>query len=189
MRVVTPHGFGEVESLDEQQISVTLDQVFLEQNPILLDREQVFLFSDWTIVRVLNITAHGWFSNLQFYPSKESAEAQLSMPSPPDETRFFLDLESGRYTCNRSLGLLVNGPLEIAPWVDRWAEERSVTHRLIEEARIAFRRDKERLAGSTGIQASALLEQEGGGTILAFYLAVAPPQGVIYDREFDLQLY
>jgi len=189
MRVVTHLGFGEVENLDEQHISVLLDEAFLGQNPMTLSKEEVFLFSDWAIVKVLNITAHGWFSNLQFYPSKESAEAQLSKPSPPDETTFFLDLESGRFTCNRQLGLLVKGPLWIQPWIDRWTEEQSTPFTYIHEALTAFQMAKESLAGSMGIQASALLEREGGGTVLAFYVAIAPPQGVIFEKEFKLQFY
>ena len=89
MRVVTRFGFGEAESLDQAPIAVLLDKPFLGQPKMHLEKGEVFIFSEWAVVRVLNIMGRGLFSNLQFYGSRASAAARLNFPAPPDETAFF----------------------------------------------------------------------------------------------------
>lgn len=197
MRVVTPFGFGETIGLEEKEtlanqkfITVILDKPFLDQTQMRLEKGEVFLFSDWAIVRVLNITAHGWFSNLQFHDSQASAEMTLTSPTPPDETTFFLNLQSGRFRVNRDLGMLAQHSLIMKPWVDRWAEERTENFNLIAEARKAFRKEKESIAGTSGgIEAFVHLDSEGGGNILGLYLVVPSPHGVIFEKEFEFKLH
>ena len=114
----------------------------------------------------------------------------FATPTPPDETTFFLNLQSGRFKLNRDLGILAQHSLILRPWVDRWAEERTETFDYISEAREAFRREKEKIAGTSGgIEAVMHLDSEGGGNILGFYLIVPPPLGIIFEREFALKLY
>jgi len=197
MRVITPFGFGETVGLEEKEkledqksIEVILDKPFLEQTQMKLEKGEVFLFSDWAVVRVLNVTAHGWFSNLQFHNSQAGAEAMLIIPTPPDETTFFLNLQSGRFKVNRNLGIVAQHSLIMKPWVDRWAEERTEIFDLISEARKAFRKEKESIAGtSEGIEAFVHLDSEGGGNILGFYLVVPSPNGVIFEKEFEFKLH
>ena len=189
MRVVTPFGFGETINLKEKFIIVALDKPFLDQDQMGLEKGEVFLFSNWATIKVLNITAHGWFSNLQFHESRASAEMILASPTPPDETTFFLDLQFGRFRVNRDLGILAQHSLIMKPWVDRWAEERTKTFGLISEARKAFHKEKDSVAGTSGgIEAFVHLDGEGGGNILGFYLIVPPPHGVIFEKEFKFKL-
>jgi hypothetical protein len=197
MRVVTPFGFGETVGLKEKEIlvnqgpiTVILDKPFLNQNQVRLEKGEVFLFSDWAVIKVLNITGHGWFSNLQFYNSKADAETMLVLPTPPDETTFFLNLQSGRFGVNRHLGILAQYSLILKPWVDRWAKERTETFKYISEAREAFRKEKNSISGTSGgIEVVVHLDSEGGGNILGFYLVVPSPPGVIFEKEFELKLH
>jgi len=189
MRVITQFGFGEAESLEQEFIEVILDKPFLDENRIDLRKGEVFLFSDRAVLRVLNITGSGWFSNLQFCDSL-AAEAIVTLPTPPDETTFFLDLTKGIFRVNRRLGLFAQNSLIMKPWVDRWAREEAETFNFISEARKAFQDEKEKIAGTSGgIEAFVHLDMEGGGNILSFYLVVPLPQGVIFEKEFKFKLH
>ena len=190
MRVVTQFGFGEAESLNQESVAVILDEPFLDQKRMNLEKGEIFLFSEWAVLKVLNITGHGWFSNLQFYDFQASAEAMLTIPTPPDETSFFLNLQTGRFKVSRHLGILAQHSLIMKPWVDRWARERTETFNLISEAREAFRKEKESIAGTSGgIEAFVHLDSEGGGNILGFYLVVPSPNGVIFEKDFKFKLH
>jgi len=192
MKIITPFGFGKTVGLagvslaDQESITVNLDKPFLGKTKTTLEKGQVFLFSDWAVIRVLNISGHGWFSNLQFYGSKASAEATLAIPTPPDETTFFLNLRSGKFKVNRRLGIMAENSLIMKPWIDRWAEERTATFDSVSKARKAFREEIKRSAGTGGgIAASVHVDSAGGENIIGFYLLVPPPQGVIRIEEFN----
>lgn len=189
MRVITPFGFGETASLKESPITVVLDEPFLDQKQIGMDKREVFLFSPWAVVKVLNIMGHGWFSNLQFHGSRAEAEMMLDFPSPPDETTFFLDLDSGSFKVNRDLGILAQNSFIMKLWVDRWAKEHTETFAFISKARESFREEKKESGGTTGgIEAFIHLDGEGGGNVLGFYLLITVPRGVVFEKEFDFKL-
>lgn len=186
MRVITHLGLGEVEDWpsEETQVTVLLDKPFLGENPILLSKTEVFLLSDTVVVRVLNVTGIGWLSNMQFHDSPMEAREFLIHPTPPDETTFFLDLKSGEFEVNRELGFVVGKVLWLQPWLDRWAPERSrYDFGDVYPAIKAFENDKKKLAGATGIHGSMLLDIENS-RLVWLYLAVAPPQGVIFEKKF-----
>lgn len=191
-RVITAFGIGTIVeefSSGFEAVRVTLDKPFLGESQIRMGKNEVFLFSDWAIVKVINIAGHGCFSNLQFCDSQVSAEAMLDFSTPPDETIFFLDFQSGRFRVNHQLGLLARHSIIIKPWVDRWAPERTESFNLIAQACEEFLVEKESLAGTTaGIGAFVHLGSEGGGNILGFYIAIPSPQGVIFEKEFELKL-
>ena len=114
----------------------------------------------------------------------------LAIPTPPDETTFFLNLQFGRFRVNRDLGILAQRSLIMKPWVDRWAKERTEVFDYISEARKAFRKEKEGIAGTSGgIEALVHLDSAGGGNILGFYLVVPSPHGMIFEKEFEFKLY
>jgi len=194
MKAITPFGFGRV-NLKEREfltnrgsVAVALETPFLGNKLMDLTRDEVFIFSDWAAVRVLNITAHGLFSNLQFYESRASAEALLTAPVPPDETILFLDLQSGRFKINHRFGVLTKSII-IRPWVDRWAKEMTTPFELITNAREAFRKETKETAGTSGGIATVIhLDTEGRGNILGFCLTVPPPLGVVFQKEFALKI-
>jgi len=184
-RVITPFGFGRAGEINQQgKVSVQLDEPFLGKNPLMLDSiGQVFLFSDSAIIRVLNISGAGLFSNLQFHLSPPDWQWAFQNSSPPDETKFLLDLDHGVFTANRQLGFLAQDYLALYPWVDRWGPERTVTYEHMAEAVNGFADQRENLCGATGIHASLLLDIQLK-RILWFYLTINPPQGVIYEEKF-----
>jgi len=195
MRIITQFGFGEANveggSLSGQKVMVNLDEPFQGQSQIGLWEGECFLFSDWVIVKVLNVAGHGVFSNLQFYASKADAEALLALPTPPDETIFLIDLQSGGFKTNHPLvGLSVQFQYSffMRPWLDRWAEERTETFNLISEARKKFRNEVESIAGAVGIS-SLIHFDRYSENVLGFCLVVPPPQGVIFKKEFEFKLH
>lgn len=182
MRVITPFGFGEVEKLPESgSITVDLEQSFLGKSSMWLDRiSQVFPFTDFAVVRVLNITGSGWFSNLQF---QRESQPYPSVFTPPDETTFLLHVLTGHFSVDRELGILAQKFLWIQPWVDRWSVERSTPLDDGDVARAVFDVERKRTVGSLGIQASILLDMRAQ-KISRFCLMIAPPQGVVYEKAW-----
>lgn len=99
VKVITRFGVGSVEKfpIEEPVALVSLQTSSLNQptiSTISLSRSEIFALTPWAIVRILNISWKGWFSNIQFHGSLEDAQRCLLSPSPPDETTFFLDLVS-----------------------------------------------------------------------------------------------
>lgn len=185
MRVITRHGLGEVTNFPREGIhlSVRLDKPVCGKNNIQLVGEEIFLLSDYAVIRVLNITSAGWFSNLQFWPSLEEANKMLSLFAPPDETTVVLNLEDGTFKVNRQLGLLAQDFLTLYPWVDRWAAERSAFDEDRIKAVRVFRNMKDNTIGSTGIQATALLDVSAK-KIISFYLLTELLCGPVLSKDF-----
>ncbi len=194
IRVITAFGIGTIVegSLSgHEAIIVSLDKPFLDKNQIRMGEKEVFPFSDWVIVKVLNVAGHGVFSNLQFYTSKADAEVMLTLPTPPDETIFLIDLQSGGFKTNHPLGLFAQPQQSffMRPWLDRWAKERTTeTFNLISEARKAFRKEIANTAGAVGISSFIHLDSQDGN-VLGFCLIVPPPHGVIFEKEFEFKLH
>jgi len=185
VKVITHFGIGSVEKfpIEEPVATVSLQKPFLNQETITLSRGEVFALTPWAIVRVLNISGRGWFSNIQFHLNSETAKQCLLLPSPPDETTFFLDLLSEDIAVNRALGILAHDFLWIKPWLDRWGQEENETFEDRELAISSFQRGKEAIAGATGVHTQALLDMRSK-KVLWFYIAIAPPEGVIVERKF-----
>ncbi len=185
VKVITHFGIGSVEKfpIEEPVATVSLQKPFLSQETVILSREEVFALTPWAVVRVLNVSGKGWFSNIQFHLSSESAQQYLFLPSPPDETTFFLDLQSQEVMVTRELGVLARDFLWIKPWLDRWGQEGSETFKDREFAITLFERSKEAIAGATGIHSQALLDMRSK-KVLWFYITIAPPEGVIVEKMF-----
>lgn len=185
MRVITSFGFGEVENCDGEHAEVTLDEAFLDERKVTLDCiSEISLFSPFAVVRVLNVSGAGWLSNLRFHPTSDSCMSIFKQSTPPDETSFFLNLETGDAISNRTLGLLAQDFLWIQPWLDRWDIERSETFQDKHTALESFRAHKEQLAGTSGgISANVLLDTQSK-KMLHFHLSVTPPQGIIFSKDF-----
>ncbi|GEM_PF-4141000 len=149
MRVITPFGFGDIsESRRTGNVQVELDQPFLGDKVMTLDAgSQVFPFTEVAVARILNISGAGWFSNLQFH---KAPKEQFFLPTPPDETTFFLSLASGDFLVNRELGTLAQKALWIQPWVDNHSlkgdakERHTSTLPPYEKTKIPEKRDQAR---------------------------------------------
>lgn len=186
VRVITPYGFGVVSGreLATSSCEVALDEPFLNEKTLRLNPgSEIFPFDVFAVARVLNISGHGWFSNLQFHVTRQEALSRLYLPSPPDETAFFLNFTTGKAEWNRELGVLAGSVLWMQPFVDRWAAEKTRVFDDQKEALRQFRRNRSLLYGASGISASLLLDVKNGA-ILWFFIAVAPPQGVIFEKKF-----
>lgn len=189
MRVVTSFGFGEAKNPERDPTLVTLDTPFFGQKKMEIGKRQLFLFSDWAVLRVIYIEGGGSFANLQFCHCPGCAAAVLGLPAPPGETIFFLDLKRGTFRVNHQLDTLVSQSLIMEVWVDRWARNPTETFVQISAARSAFERKKEGAAQTAqGIKSFLHWDTESGGSILGFCLIVPPPNGVIFEREFELKL-
>lgn len=193
MKVITSYGFGEIK-LTEKEFSEnqgTIEVILEESLPGDINRnlpkEEIYLFSNWAIARILNISAHGYFSNFQFCGSRAEAEAILVLPAPPDETKIFLDLQSGIFKTNHALGVLAQDSLLIRPWIDRWAKENTAIFESVNEARNVFKTEIKETAGTSGgIMAITHLEVENKrnmGNILGFAVIIPPPIGVAFQRK------
>ncbi len=179
MRVITHLGFGDsIREDPNDMVVVRLDEPFLGVQDQIFRKDEMFIFTDWALLRVLNISGGGLFSNLQFFPSQQTAQIALMSPSPPDETRFLIDLRSPDVQINQSLNSSEDYQ-EIHSWVDRWAPERGTLYEDGRQAIACFDEDAARLGGATGIQASLLIDLEKQ-RLLRFFIAVGPPQGTIY---------
>jgi len=186
VRVITPYGFGVIGDHDVASSSdeVTLDRPFLNEKTLRLNRvSEVFPFGDFAVARVLNISGHGWFSNLQFHVTRQDTLSRLYLPSPPDETAFFLNFTTGKAEWNRDLGISAGNVMWMWPYVDRWAVERTRVFDDRERALRQFHRKRSLLHGASGIATSLLLDVENS-LILWFFIAVAPPPGVIFEKKF-----
>lgn len=176
-RVLTHLGFGTMIASKDPAVKVELDHPFFGRRGQIFQEKEVFLFSRWALLRVLNISGAGLFSTMQFYPSPEAAWVALGGSTPPDETKIFIDLESLRIGFNRRL--LAEDYLLVNTWIDRWAKEMGAPFEEEGEAVSFFEEEQKCLAGAMGIGASALLDIRKH-KLLRLYLAVAPPPGIIY---------
>jgi hypothetical protein len=190
MRVITPLGFGEIEGsrlpsrLSVKSVEVLLDRPFLGKRQQYFSPPDILPFGDWGVIKILNVIGVGKISNLQFFSSEEEALRYEAGRPPPDETHILINIDHGTATVDQSLGLGAADFLLVHPWVDCWAAERGEMFDDREHAAGAFERELESIAGSTGVSASAMLSTRDG-TMLWFYICIAPPQGVIFKRKFE----
>lgn len=186
-RVITPFGFGKADlDTQEQRIPVELDVPFLGEKTRILDRRsEIFLYSSWAVVRILNISGEGWFSNLQFYSSIEEARRISRNPAPPDETRFCLDLLEGTFEIDQSLGLLAGEAILVQPWVDRWAREETYPTEDLGNAISVFESQALSIdAVSGGILSQILLDLKNS-KILRFRILVPPSLNEILNLKLS----
>lgn len=188
MRVITRFGFGEADRYgDGPLVEVKLDEPWLHEHSMKLHRrDEVFLWSDWATVRVLNVEGAGFFSNIRCHPTREDAERQLRGAGPPNETTFFLDLTTGEAEVNRRLGLSARKFLLLNPWLDRWARERTWLPTRLDRAVRLFTRRRDRLVGGTGIFCPLLLDvrEQPKARLLWFTLLVEGNlEGPIFERK------
>ena len=189
MRVVTSYGLGEVNDIEWKGgvslVTVNLDRPFLEQERMEMGRGNLFAVSDQVLVRVIRVAARGVFSNMQFHPSKESAEAVFHAPLPPDETLFLIDLKEGRFKVSGDQDFFYDRSAIIRPWIDRWALERFDIFPTASDARRKFREEQADMSGTTGGVCSLIhLDGRWGGTVLGFFVAVSYPAGIVIRKEF-----
>lgn len=177
MRVLTHLGFGSMIASKDPAVRVELDHPFLGKREQVFQEKEIFLFSPWALLRVLNISGAGLFSTMQFYPSPEAAWVALGGSTPPDETKIFIDLESLCIGLNRRLH--VEDYLFVNTWVDRWGKERGESFEEEKEALSRFEEEQEHLAGAAGIGVSVLLDIRKR-KLLRLFVAVMPPPGIIY---------
>ncbi len=183
MRVITSYGLGEVNDIEWKGgasfVTVRLEKPFYDRNMMEMERKDVYIISDWAIVRVINVTGYDIFSNLQFFPSWKEAKEAFSNPAPPDETVFLLHLEEGIFDVNCCLQ---EDNMIIKPWVDRWAKERTEIYESSSEAKSAFHREELEISGTTGGIASFInLEKK---RILGFFITIPIPNGMVVKKSF-----
>lgn len=189
IRVVTAIGLGEI---DPGEHPGTLPTVHLnapctlEQPARVMAESEVFPFSDFALVRVVNATGVGVISNLQFLASYAELEQAFVSPRPPDETRFALDLERGSFS-QTPLGFAVERYLWLQPWLDRWSKEMS-GHQYLEREEDPTPQEFDQWqaqCGGTGggIFCPAFLDIDDR-QILRFAIAVTAPRGVVFCRRF-----
>ncbi len=183
MRVITSYGLGEVNDTEwkggTSLITVWLEKPFCDRNMMEMNRKNVYIISDWAIVRVVNVIGYDTFSNLQFFPSRKEAKGAFSNPVPPDETVFLLYLKEGIFEMNCCLQ---EESIIIRPWMDQWAKERTEVYESSSEASIAFYREESEVTGTTGGIASSIhLEKK---RILGFFITVPIPNGVVLKKSF-----
>ncbi len=191
-RIITHLGFGSYEPiggiLNTDVMEVTLDEPFLGEKKQMVSRRERFTFSPWGVIRVINVGGVGILSNLQFLPGVLQEAAYLHrLQVPPDETHFVFDLETcaGKVWPSQSLGLAADNYLIMRPWIDRWGRENNplfdgTGFDSQPEALRAFEQEIDRLAGATGISSMVLYSVQEQ-KILRLCIAIAPPQGIVYN--------
>ncbi len=192
MRVITSYGLGEVDDIEWKGgvsfVTVALDKPFIDQERMEMNRKNLFIVSDWALVRVINVAARGVFSNMQFHPSKESAEAAFLVPTPPDEILFLLDFEKGRFNVSDNQDFFYDRSAIIRPWIDRWAVEKFDIFPTASDARKKFRQEEADMSGTTGGICSIIhLDGRWGGAVLGFHIAVSYPRGIVIRKEFGIK--
>jgi len=189
MRVITRFGLGTAEDgCATPTVEVKLDKPFLDKPFITLERaSEIFPWSDWATVRVLNVDGIGFISNIRLHLPTAWAHRYLQEPGPPNETTFFLDLTSGNGELNRELGGLAGNFVWMNPWLDRWAPERTECFEEQESAVRAFAERREQMVGGTGIACSLLLDirrQPRVVKLLWFYVLTEDSHGPVFEKKF-----
>jgi len=187
MRVVTPCGLGNTdEDVDFTGIlEVKLDESFAGQEVHELQAgTEVFPFTEWAVVRVLNVSGVGYISNFQFQESPINHSFPWTFPVLPDEVTFFLELTTGKLIVNQELGLLAQDFMMIRPWVDRWGRERAEVFKTREEAIAGFRKELKEVAGSAGLSSAILIDVQNE-KLLSFALFAMTVHGPIYMKLYE----
>lgn len=179
MRVITPYGLGQTADFHQPVIEVTMDSSSPEPALELVRYAEAFPLTDYATVRVINLLGRP-YSNLQFHCTRRLTRRLLTMPSPPDETTFALDLAAGTFAVNRSL--TTDQPaLLIRPWIDRWGEERGAPFADAVAALAAFEAELAECVGAGGIAGSLVLDLLAR-RVLGFAAYTYPPAGVLVHR-------
>lgn len=193
MRVITRFGFGEAQlsfPARDENIAVHLDKTFRGGETMDLHRiAEVFPFTDYATVRVINTsspTKKGpFFSNLQFHLSPTEAERLLSIPTPVDETTLVLNLENGTFKANRTFSVLPEGTIALAPWVDRWAPGPPMAFGDVVSGVEVFDHVRETFTPASDVISSGILLNILEGRVMRFFIAIGPPQGVIFEKKIN----
>lgn len=182
MRVITPYGLGDAADFDQPVIEVAMGQGSPEPTLRLVRYAEVFPLTDFAAVRVVNLLGRP-HSNLQFHFTREFTQRMLTMPSPPDETTFAVDLAAGTFAVNRTLQ--TDRPaLLIRPWLDRWGEDRGRPFADAAAAVAAFDAEHAECAGACGIACSLVLDLPAR-RVLGFAAYAYPPAGTLIHRRFS----
>lgn len=190
MRVLTHLGFGNISFRGTGFVRVRLDTPFLGQREQRLNLREIFDFTPWAVLRVISMRELRNISNLQFQPTWHSCLRLLRYNTPPDETKFAINFETGDIRVSQPLGLLAERYVVAKPYLDRWSRE-GPAHKveMYEHRDVAitkFEKHQKQLAGTSGGIFCPLLMSTHDWKVLRFYIAIAPPQGVIYKEKFDL---
>lgn len=181
MRVITPYGLGETANFQPPVIEVAMGQGSPEPTLRLVRYAEAFPLTDFAAVRVVNLLGQP-HSNLQFHFTWEFTRRLLTMPSPPDETTFAVDLAVGTFRLNRTLQ--TNRPaLLIRPWLDRWGEDRGKPFTDTAAALAAFDAELAECTGACGIACSLVLDLPAR-RVLGFAAYAYPPAGILVHRRF-----
>lgn len=186
MIFITPFGLGclqkKIWERRRSTVPIKLFHAYCGKNKIELERDEVFPFTDWACVRILNVGGAGLISNIQFYGSREEALRELAAPTPQNETKLFIDLNAGFFETSRPVGYPDVKIIWIRPWVDRWATE--YTDQFIADliALEAFEEAKRTGGRSTcGIWVWLLVNNEKR-RLMRFSLITA--DGVVFEKRF-----
>lgn len=181
MRVITPYGLGDTADFQQPVVEVVMEPGSLEPTLQLVRYTEAFPYTDYAAVRVVNLLGQP-HSNLQFHFTREFTLQLLTMPSPPDETTFAVDLAAGTFAVNRTLQ--TDRPaLLIRPWLDRWGEDRGRPFADRDAAVAAFDAELAACAGACGIACSLVLDL-GARRVLRFAAYAYPPAGTLINRRF-----
>lgn len=176
-RVLTHLGFGCHRHTIGPMTMVYLDDPFMGEHNHQFPNAEVHPFTIHALLRVLQVDGVGPISTMQFYSSTFLMRAAMNIPAPPDESKLLLNLLTGEVQMSK--GVLRDGFVIMRPWVDRWGTDAYEHIDYEQNARVQFEAGGATLAGSMGIWTNVLLDLENG-RLLDFFIAVAPPQGVIY---------
>ena len=162
-RVITTRGLGRaIESKGNPCTSyVVLDKPSCHRLEHRMPRDEVCEFGTTALIRVLNITGAGLFSNMQFYSSADLARTVFSAPGPPDETRFWIDLETSHVARNRSWSSSLFDCVRFEPRIDGWTTERGGSLNFRNKALESFEDDLRFVYSRAGrISGSVLIDLE-----------------------------
>lgn len=196
IRVVTELGLGTITAADQIEIKkdrelsiikVDLDIPAYEGKVIKLRGEQIFELTDYAIVRIINVNGAGVFSNLQFCKSIAELYVAYKSPKPQGETRFALELNTGKFSLDSTLGIVVERYLWLQPFLDRWVREQSESlycGRGEDPTVKEFDHWKSGCCGTSGgIFCPSFLDLNHE-RILRFCIAVQATRGIVFEKNY-----
>ena len=193
VRVITSNGFGEVLPINFNHKLDAQVKVELEKKDVLgwrqtFRRRDVYEFGDHMVIRVVSVNGMGVYSNILPFGQPISAHRVYHIAAPGNETRFLLNLVTGKFEVSNQLGLLANRFMHIEPWMDRWGLEPSAVPSSdddsLDTAISKFDEWERACAGTSGGIFTPVLFDMEEMRILRFAIAVTVNRGVVFSRKF-----
>jgi hypothetical protein len=185
-RVITPFGLGEAEAGPDANgnVSVFLDEEWEGRHQRALNRRtHVFPFSNWGVVRVVDLGGGQSISNLEFHRSYPAACDVVRRPCPTNEKRFAFDFERMAFQPNRLPNGRASQCITLQTRIDVWEKQNDgITAPNIATAKNWLQDVMEKNGiPKNGIGAVLVLDLEHQ-RLQSFVLVVAPPIGVIFNK-------